>query len=276
MVQKGDLQVSLVDATTKVAFKEHKKDGDVYIEVEPDAEYFIGIRKTKVTSDALCCVFFVDGKDLEYYHPFEGPEVNRAFLYNGLFSRKDGIPTDKALKFTKPKYSAGNYDPSTNNLPGMGQVQVKVYKGIPEGESVPPDCDESSFSPASVSQSGGIASQKKCLRSDEGSTTNTCAPEVERSTDYSRGDHLYTITLNYCAAVGLIKVGVLPKPDMWAHHRMVRPGKKNGVVKPIELFDLTGGVEDLVSDEDDDSSGDDSDLEDLNLLAYSKKRKASS
>jgi hypothetical protein len=34
---------------------------------------------------------------------------------------------------------------------------------------------------------------------------------------------LLAVTLNYCAALGLMEVGVLKKPSEWAHHRMKYP-----------------------------------------------------
>ena len=37
--------------------------------------------------------------------------------------------------------------------------------------------------------------------------------------------YLFSVTLNYCAALGLMEVGALPKPEMWVHHRMKHPAK---------------------------------------------------
>ena len=45
MVVRNGYQVQLVDARTKIPFKEHEKDGKIYVEAEPDAEYFIAIRR---------------------------------------------------------------------------------------------------------------------------------------------------------------------------------------------------------------------------------------
>jgi len=33
------------------------------------------------------------------------------------------------------------------------------------------------------------------------------------------------VTLNYCAALGLMEVGAIPKPDQWTHHRMKNPAQ---------------------------------------------------
>jgi hypothetical protein len=45
MVRQGDFEISLVHADTKLPFKEHIKDGNVYVEVEPDEEYFICMQR---------------------------------------------------------------------------------------------------------------------------------------------------------------------------------------------------------------------------------------
>jgi hypothetical protein len=45
MVRQGDLEISLIHADTKKPFKEHTKDDMVYVEVEPDVEYFIHVKR---------------------------------------------------------------------------------------------------------------------------------------------------------------------------------------------------------------------------------------
>ena len=44
MVRQGDFEISIVLADTKIPFKEHTKDGKVYVEVEPDEDYFISMK----------------------------------------------------------------------------------------------------------------------------------------------------------------------------------------------------------------------------------------
>jgi hypothetical protein len=63
MVRSASFTVNLLYATTEVAFKEHTKGSETYVEVEPDAEYFVRI---EVPKDMLviACVC-VDGKRLE-------------------------------------------------------------------------------------------------------------------------------------------------------------------------------------------------------------------
>jgi hypothetical protein len=85
------------------------------------------------------------------------------------------------------------------------------------------------------------------------------------------GSIVDVITLNYCAALGLIQVGVLPKPPFWDYHRLLQqqtrtsaataaatasPAVSVPTIEPIRLVSpLTGRVEelfDLTNLEDDD------------------------
>jgi hypothetical protein len=54
---------------------------------------------------------------------------------------------------------------------------------------------------------------------------------IHRSFSYRKCEELIAvINLHYCSAVGLIHVGVLPKPDIYTYHRMVT-GKKRARAK---------------------------------------------
>lgn len=63
-----------------------------------------------------------------------------------------------------------------------------------------------------------------------------------------------TVTLNYCAALGLIEVGVLPKPGKWEHHRMKNPAKPNSnphAVKNAKVVGKTIDISHVDSDDED-------------------------
>lgn len=140
----------------------------------------------------------------------------------------------------------------------MGKVEVKVNEAHFAGYMARREF-KSSFAADSVeiSHRGSMAT-KKALRSETGSIA--VKEEISsQSTSYSKGPLLDTITLNYCAALGLIEVGVLPKPGLWAHHRMKNPaaGSMKDAPKPkrvkalgdasnqeVDLFDLAGGDSD--------------------------------
>ena len=74
-----------------------------------------------------------------------------------------------------------------------------------------------------------------------------------RSNSYVKGEHLYTITLNYCAAPGLIAVGVLPPPP-----RAKEITAKNYAAKIVSVKRNRNGSE-LLKLEDNDDDDDDSD-----------------
>jgi hypothetical protein len=101
MVVQGEFLIELVEAKTKKAFQEHEKDGKYYIEVEPDVEYFIHLRRiynTQGTVRSQCCV---DGQDLGYHHSWMGA-VGRDY-HAGLWEVKDGVSSHKSLKVIQPK-----------------------------------------------------------------------------------------------------------------------------------------------------------------------------
>jgi hypothetical protein len=64
MVKKGRFTVELVSADSKVKFQQHTKDGKTYVEVEPEAEYFV--RVAAEPAPRVSGRIDVDGKSLGY------------------------------------------------------------------------------------------------------------------------------------------------------------------------------------------------------------------
>ena len=63
MVIAGDFKVQLVKADTKKPFKEQTKNGQTYVEVEPEVEYYISIQMLGIArSGDLIARCLVDGK----------------------------------------------------------------------------------------------------------------------------------------------------------------------------------------------------------------------
>lgn len=266
MVQMYDFDLRLVSAEeTKTQFKEHEKAGKVYVEVEPGAEYFISMQKIRVSTTDLYCKFSVDGKDLGYYCPLGAASVNSKPSLHGVFSRVNGVTSDKALMFVKAMFSRDAT--ISNGGPAMGQVKLDVYQAVYQGQTHAISNYSSSFSAATIDPNQSAMAKKKGLRSGEGKSviTKTTSSAIQNS--YAQGAFLYSITLNYCAAVGLIHVGVLPKPPLWAYHRMLHPAKpgdaattgQDGKVRAKrtsdgkEVLDLAGGDES--SDDDGEVGG---------------------
>jgi hypothetical protein len=249
MVQRGNFKIELVYADTKMPFIEHTKDEKIYVEVEPDVEYFISIQRTATSQgDYTLSDIFVDDEYLGYRYP----SLKRTDkpMYCGLLTKGKGLQTMKALKFTKPKISEDGTNVKRDLL--MGKVEIKMYQGISDGYEEQGDFT-SSFTASAVDFNQSGLAKKKSLRSGEGETVESM-PTTAKTMKYRRGALLDVVTLNYCAALGLMEVGVLKKPDAWTYQRMKRPHKGDqGAprVKPkiiadpaaanprtVELFDL--------------------------------------
>jgi hypothetical protein len=252
MVQCQDFKIELVYADTKMPFKEHTKDGKIYVEVEPDVDYFISIQQTgTIRGAATIATFSVDDKDLGYHH--KSSKCKDRPSYQGIWSRENGVAANRSLKFTKPRISEDGTNVNRGLL--MGKVEIKMYEGILKGYKDQHQDFASTFTAAAVDLHQSGLAKKKSLRSGEGEITVTKNYSGKRVPFYKRGAHFDTVTLNYCAALGLMEVGVLEKPDAWTHHRMKRPAKPeqgttrvrpklihdtgaaNGP-KTVELFDL--------------------------------------
>ena len=63
---------------------------------------------------------------------------------------------------------------------------------------------------------------KKLPQKNRSLSVGSGQPRKVRRTNFKEG-HVYSKVLYYCAAPGLIAVGVLPKPPLWDHHRQLFP-----------------------------------------------------
>ena len=205
MVKVGDFTVELVEADTKVPFKEHTApDGQVYAEVEPDMDYFISLR-TDV--GGVLMKYVVDGVKLGYQTNFQNSNAGSA-CYRGSLERRGGKETMTALHFNKTRQEAGA---QSNML--TGKVEVKIYSLGDKYYQEPHDYVSTSLT-ADFTLGG-----KKCIKTTtNGSHSFDTTPKGRTASsklvNYRRGDHLRTITLNYCTAFGLIYHKILsPPPD---------------------------------------------------------------
>jgi hypothetical protein len=91
MVERGDMKIELVYADTKLPFIEHKKDEKIYVEVEPDVEYFISIKQTGTgRGNHTLLEISVDDQDLGYQY---SPSLQRADIpgYQGVWNQVNGV-----------------------------------------------------------------------------------------------------------------------------------------------------------------------------------------
>ncbi|GKY92178.1 hypothetical protein MPSEU_000189100 [Mayamaea pseudoterrestris] len=243
MVVRSGFQVDLVDAETKKPFKEHEKDGKVYVEVEPDTDYFIAIRRiTQEGFPKILSLYSVDGKKLDYHQPHD--EIDAETFYQGIWSRIDGKDQIKALRFAKPSPAEAGKGYEGNT----GFVEIKLYEAIFEG--VEPVIDHISSVELHPSVDAARASsKKKFLLTKAGTSTIFDDTKSDTMSWYSKGKEFDRISFNYCSALGLILAGVLPKPDLWTWQRMKHPAPSGQLTAPfkkmrhkdkvIEVVDLT-------------------------------------
>ena len=297
MVVAEDFEFKLVSAAAedddhngvRRSFQEHTgKNGKTYVEVEPDTEYFLSIQKVRSSSSsAQALSFIVDGKDLGFtatmlpHHLHQPP-----FLY-GIVSELNGVQTSKALKFVKAAFTTTTGTSTdngtvTSSRAGMGKIDMVVCEGIDAGMVDRYDFNAaSSFTASSIQMDGTTTSsanvditKKKNLRSGVGcSTVSGAQAKAKQWHIYTKGAVLYTITLYYCAAPGLIAVGILPKPPFWTQVRKDHPAQtsatekqniENGIISSTSNNNGEHVLElkDDSSDTEDEDNGDEDEIKD--------------
>jgi hypothetical protein len=84
------MKIELVYADTKMTFKEHTKDGKIYVEVEPDVEYFISMQQIGASQRGVTVSkIFVDEQDLGYLRYYTKRMVRPA--YQGVWNKANGV-----------------------------------------------------------------------------------------------------------------------------------------------------------------------------------------
>jgi len=234
-------------------------------------------------ADKINAHFIVDKKDLGYQQniPMNG-SVSRAGIK--LVDGDRGALAFSIPKITlvdTASSHAGSQDDFTESF--CGSVIVCIHETVvATAGSTPSACPTTASLPARNSrtfrptatatldipaQEENMFKDKKVMRSTAGTAVLSCkkpqdsskpvkkkpAPVATKETTtknvkktYQRGPHIATITLNYCSTVGLIAVGVLPKPyPGW------KPNKAAAVVaaRPSSV-DLAKVVSDKISYED--------------------------
>ncbi len=160
----------------------------------------------------------------------------------------------------------------------IGTIKVNFNEAIQEGEQSQNADFDNQWKGGQIIQN--LTAGEKAVASHVGTKVK---PSISCNFHYKPGSLLQSITLQYCTTVGLIQVGVLPKPESWEYHRLRHPADKskaatrgadiepelmklqtrnpNGDLvqeRTYELFDLTH-LEDNEGEYDDDDDNDDGD-----------------
>jgi hypothetical protein len=278
MVKSGRFTVELVAADTKVAFKEHTKDGRTYVEVEPQVEYFIRVEAEAGPEVEIDLA--VDGKELGYTTLMESLEKKDSATC-GLWSY-DGRSTssDRALISAKAKVITwSDYDQEAPFW--TGKVEVHLWNCIETGETYIISASTTEWEKGDIGVVIGQHSDPamKGVMTQEGKLEESCKEDNGERTRTTRGEHLETITLHCYSAVGLMVAGVLGPMDRMKmarrlnelkrgaaqvvadaanmptpqrlHMVQVLNGKSFGPDKECDLFDLTTPDDEEESDYDD-------------------------
>lgn len=221
MVLFHGFEIQLVHATEgEEAFKEHEKDGQHYIEVEPDAEYFIKvIRDNAVRGE--CAGYkvktFVDGQCASYVHHSRKTEKHCLI---GIDYQSNGQRGQKSLKFTKPDFeSFGN---KCHALDALGEIKIYIHEAVKTPHPFNRERQVKAGACNVSDLNDGERLKQKIVRSTAGSTLkylkNDCgAYEFEKK-------EVGTCTLRYGTAAGLIVAGVLSGPPSATTRAVTPPG----------------------------------------------------
>lgn len=236
---EGGFKIELVEANTKTSYKEHYSDGKVFVEVEPNAEYFVSIQRVEKAKCPLGITFTIDGKNLGWLCWYRNINIPSPIpRYIGLFERKNGIALSRALKFVTPTILNGlpnnnHNDKKRTNDPMIGEVRVDIYeenvneRRIEENsnsELVPDLITKMDEAPAVIS--GDVVKSKKTVITSVAGTSEQME-KVEAVPKGSTGKLLQSVTLYYGTVVGLIHVGVIPKPEnIYEAFKLENPSKR--------------------------------------------------
>lgn len=268
MVRLGPFEVALVEAVEQAAFKEHvATDGTTYVEVEPGAEYFIGVRVVESRPYPLRLTIDVDGVSLGYeifYEENEKIDESAAGwqvtdLY-GLWVTKDGTSSATALQFHKVAVACGG--PAIR----YGVIRIELCQMKEDGKECFTVRDRIGEWKAAAVPNTSVDG-KNVVNSVAGNTQYMCDGSTSgMRIKYKFVARLRSCELKYCTAQGLVVAGILPharrgRDSGLTQTNMVQnltPAMTNpqrfslfhpalGISKSYELFDFTGEGD---SDED--------------------------
>jgi hypothetical protein len=232
MVKQGRLfTVELVRADTKVAFKEHTKDGKTYAEVEPEVEYFVRLEVDQ--GPRVRARIYVDGKSLGYHTDVGFPKEKHT-CDRGLWSFDGANCTHQALKFAKAKvFNSAN---DSENLPcWTGNIKVKFREIIATGETKARKTSTNTWDGGDVGYVRGQTDpKKKGVMSTQGTTVMT-KPEKKVRKVCTEGRVLETIKLHYCSTVGLVYAGIFGPPNPMLLARKMNEKKRGASLVAMDV-----------------------------------------
>jgi hypothetical protein len=185
MVVVHGFDVQLVDAFTNNPFPLHEGlDGKFYVEVEPDAEYFVVARKVQTTATKVVLVeHMVDGKEIPGSAIFQYLEALGAERKLGIRQfHADGTSSNRSFRFMKPPINPSLAKSSAAAVTSMGDAEVRFFEGSALVHSTPiSNIAAAAASPkfmlSSISHAEAM-DKKKAIRSGEGTNTSDRLPSA--------------------------------------------------------------------------------------------------
>jgi hypothetical protein len=209
-MKQGDFSLQVIEAETREPMKEFTApDGKVYVEAEPDLEYFL--RCTSGHESRTEVHLDVD------YTPVIAYYFSNSTGDLGLLKRESGVASFVALKFTLKRIQAV-VDPTTreSQIPHVGKITATFHESIKcRGRRKVRDRDTTSlFDKSRESSATPVTTGKKAFASVAGSCT---AVSERRACHYQHmrktGRKLGQITVHYASALGFIQLGILTSPS---------------------------------------------------------------
>jgi hypothetical protein len=166
-MKQGDFSLQVIDAETREPMKEFAApDGKVYVEAEPDLEYFLRCTSDREPKTTSC--LYVD------YIPIVESSFLNTSVDIGLLKRESGVCSSIALKFTLKRTQAV-VDPTTreSQIPHVGKITAVFYEYIScRGCHTVGDVDHTSLLDKSRGSSATpVPTGKKAFASVAGSCT---------------------------------------------------------------------------------------------------------
>ena len=218
MVCKGNIIVTLVDAQTRKKFKEHVADNrQIYVEVEPEVEYFIHAKNN--TTSTVVVDAKVNDQDLGYISEIGA----RCSTLMGLWSTNNSSSTETALRFKKIDQRPIQDNDKDYLMSLIGHIEVNVFEHICTWEKTKKRKKEEDVmskwkddDPKLIKLARNLWESKKFVESGKGEFSITTKLEY---CDFKAGRFLDKISLNYCTAAGLMEVGILRQPSFNAQSK---------------------------------------------------------
>jgi hypothetical protein len=167
MVIRSGFEVHLVYADSKIPFKEFERDGKIYVEAEPDADYFISVQRVNRDGPpVIISTYSIDGRRLGYNNASWGASSEPSF--QGIWNRINGTEQTNALRFAKPRLATSG-DCAFRG--GMGKVKIRLYEGAYGEMEARKDTSARDFKAAQMKNA--VDDKKKFLLTTSGTTLIT-------------------------------------------------------------------------------------------------------